>query len=93
LVIRAVDYRPRFAKELGKLSPELLAQAKDAIDGLLKNRIPTALRLHCVDKNANPKIFTIDVTSNKSHKISFHMEGDVAYLRRVGTHKEIDRLP
>lgn len=41
----------------------------------------------------NPSIFTIHATRNHSHKISFEIEGDVAIMRKIGTHKEIDRSP
>jgi hypothetical protein len=41
----------------------------------------------------SPKVSTIDVLPNKSYKISFKIDGTVAILRRVATHKTIDRTP
>lgn len=84
---------PRFDREMKGLKPDLLKAAKEAIQDLLKKPIPTIRRLHCVDKESRPKIFTIDVLSNKSYKISLEIDGDIAVLRRIASHKEIDRCP
>lgn len=91
--INGIRRLPRFDREMKGLKPDLLKAAKTAIEELYKNPSQTSLRLHCVNKEAKPKIFTIDVLSNKSYKISFHMEGEIAVLRRVASHKDIDRLP
>lgn len=66
---------------------------KDAVADWLKDPIPTSRRLHRLAGFNNPKVYTIDVFSNHSYKISLEIEGDTATLRRVGTHKVIDRSP
>lgn len=75
------------------LKPDVLAAAKDAIRDLFKDPIPAVRRLHSLSGYKNPKIFTIDVFSNKSYKISLEIDAGVANLRRVATHKEIDTRP
>lgn len=75
------------------LKPDVLAAAKEAIRDLYKHPIPKARRLHSLTGYKNPKVFTVDVFSNKSYKISLEIDDGVAILRRVATHKEIDVLP
>lgn len=36
-------------------------------------------------------MYSVDVTGNHAYKISLSIEGGVAVLRRVATHKRIDR--
>ena len=55
--------------------------------------IPRSLRLHALSGYKNPKVFTIDVTSNHAYKISLEIDGQTANLRRIGTHKVLDRAP
>lgn len=85
--------RPSFARSFSSLPDDIAALAIDALVDLLKTPTPTRLRLHKLSGYKNPKVFTIDVTSNHSHKISLEIDGSVAILRKVGTHKEIDRAP
>jgi hypothetical protein len=83
----------RFERDMKALPPEILEAAKDAIRDLFKLPIPAARRLHRLHGYRNPKVYTIDVLSNHSYKISLEIEGDVATLRRVATHKTIDSAP
>lgn len=75
------------------LSPDILQAAMEAIRDLLKAPIPATRRLHALRGYRNPKIYTIDVLSNHSYKISLEIDGDVANLRRIDTHKMIDSTP
>ncbi|MET0858792.1 MAG: hypothetical protein ABWY27_18750 [Telluria sp.] len=75
------------------LPPDILDAAKEAIRDLFKYPIPVARRLHRLHGYRNPKVYTIDVFSNHSYKISLEIEGDVANLRRVASHKVIDNAP
>lgn len=68
-------------------------EVDDAVRDLLSNPIPARRRFHSLEGYRNPRLFTIDVTSNKSHKISLEIDGTLATLRRIATHKEIDRAP
>lgn len=54
---------------------------------------PARLRFEKLTGYKNPSIYTIHVTRNHSHKLSFELVGNVAVLRKIGTHKEIDRAP
>jgi hypothetical protein len=75
------------------LPPDILEAAKDAIRDLFRDPIPASRRLHSLHGYKNPKVFTIDVTTNHSYKISLEINGQTANLRRISTHKVIDRAP
>lgn len=92
--ITAIDRsRQSFTRSFASLPDEIADLAIDAIADLLQNPPPARLRLHRLNGYKNPKVFTIDITANHSHKISLEIIGSVAVLRRAGTHKEIDRNP
>ena len=92
--ITAVDQtRPSFTRSFSALPNDIAELAIEAITDLLKSPPPARLRLHKLGGYKNPKIFTIDITSNHSHKISLEIDGNIAILRKAGTHKEIDRAP
>lgn len=92
--IVAIDRtRPSFVRSFSALPDDVAALAIDVIADLLKTPPPARLRLHKLGGYKNPKVFTIDITSNLSHKISLEIDGDIAILRKAGTHKEIDRAP
>jgi hypothetical protein len=93
LAIKVLRRKKRFQKEYGDLTPTLRMEVDQAIRDLMSNPIPSSRRFHSLGGHKNPKIYTIDVTPNKAYKISLEIEGDCATLRRVATHKEIDRLP
>jgi hypothetical protein len=92
-VIKKIIRKKKFDREMKGLKPDVLEAAKDAILDLFKDPIPSVRRLHSLSGHKNPKIFTIDVFSNKSYKISLEIDGELATLRRVATHKEIDANP
>lgn len=93
--IRAVDldYYNSFRASAKKLAPGIKEHLKSALKDLVKNPQPKRLRLEKLQGNNKPPVYTIHITPNHSHKMSFEIEGDVALLRLVGTHKEIDRKP
>ncbi len=83
-----------FQRDFKKLPPEIRDEVEECLKDLGSDPIPVSRRAHSVSpKGHKPTIFSLDVTSNKSHKLTFHLEGDTAVLRRVGTHKQIDRTP
>ncbi|MDH4425055.1 MAG: hypothetical protein QE495_01260 [Acidovorax sp.] len=83
-----------FLRDFKKLPLEIQQKVDECIKDLGRDPIPSVRRAHPVSpKGHKPTIFSLDITSNKSHKLTFHLEGDVAVLRRVGTHKQIDRTP
>lgn len=88
----SVTYTDAFKKDFGRLSADIKKLAKDCIADILKDPIPGARRAHNITpRGSKPTIYSVDVTPNKAYKLSFHLEGDVAVLRRVGTHRAIDR--
>lgn len=87
-----VAYLDSFKKDASKLDASTQRLIADCISVLLKDPIPGARRAHNLTPRGNkPTIYTVDLTPNKAYKLSFHMDGQVAVLRRVGTHKAIDR--
>lgn len=92
--IEAVDLTSRrFSNDYKSLPPEIKAQAAKAIADLVRNPMPGRLRFEKLSGLASPAVYTIHVTRNHSHKASFELVGTVARMRRIGTHKDIDRAP
>lgn len=92
LVIRGFDRKATFDKTL-KRHPELHEQVKEALNALKQDPRPKWIRFEKLSQYRNPAIYSIHVTKNHSHKITFEVEGDIAILRKLATHKEIDRNP
>lgn len=90
---KQVNFSEEFKKQYKKLPPDLKAAAQQVVSDLYKTPLPASLRFHSLGGYKNPKLYTVDVTGNKSHKISLEIDGEKAILRRIGTHKEIDRVP
>jgi mRNA-degrading endonuclease YafQ of YafQ-DinJ toxin-antitoxin module len=88
-----VDFTDLFKKQYKKLEPTLKAAAQQTIRDLSKVPLPASLRFHSLSGYKNPRLYTIDVMGNKAYKISLEIQGETAILRRVASHKEIDRLP
>lgn len=93
VAITGLTFTDGFARTLKKLPREIQEAAREALKGLTQNPRPAALRFHKLSGYKNPALYTIDATGNHSHKISLEVDGNVAILRRIGTHKEIDRNP
>lgn len=92
--IASVDMSsPGFGKSLKCIPPEKRAEALSAIKALLQDPMPQRIRFEKLVSYKNPAIYTIHITRNHSHKASFELIGATAVMRKVGTHKEIDREP
>lgn len=87
--IQSVRFTDQFLALFKKQSPEIQAATRQAVKDLVKNPHPKKYRL----EKQTPEAYTIHVTRNHSHKLSFELVGDTAILRKIGTHKEIDRAP
>lgn len=85
--------RASFVASFKRLPPSIREEAAHAIADLCRDPLPRRLRFEKLVGYKNPSIYTVHVTGNHSHKLSFELAGDTAILRRVGTHKEIDRAP
>lgn len=81
----------RFHKEYEKLPIEM----RDLVDGKLQDLAkaprPSGLAFEKLKGHTNPDIYTIHITGN--YKASLEIDGEIAFLRRVATHNEIDRAP
>lgn len=83
----------RFKRDFKSLSIDLQKQTLACIQDLGTDPIPAVRRAHSISPSGRrPQVFSVDVTPNKAYKMSFELEGNIAIVRRVGPHKEIDRL-
>lgn len=87
-MIRELDPSKRFLKDIKRLDAKLQEAVEQALEDMLKDPIPNGRRMEKIGS-----IYTIHVTGNHSHKLSFSIDGEVARLRRFGTHREIDDAP
>lgn len=93
VTVTAFRYSERFKAEFKALAPDVQTASKEALDLLLTHPSAKTLRLHTLTGFKKPTIFKIDVFTNKSWQITFELNGGVAELKRVSTHKSIDRAP
>lgn len=91
--IEKLDFTPRFQREFSALGPDLQREAAEVFKQMRQQPLPRTLRFHKLQGYRSPALYSVDVTGNKSHKISFSLEGDTAVLRRIAPHKQIDRSP
>lgn len=90
----AVHLTHKFSSDYAALPVDIRRAVDRCIADLARDPLPGSRRAHAVTaKGHKPTVFSLDVTPNKSHKLSFHLEGNVAVLRRVATHRQIDRGP
>ena len=90
----SVQLTQAFEKDFAGFPGDIQRAILGCIRDLEQEPIPAGRRVHSVSaKGKKPTIYSADVTSNKSYKLTFHIEQRVAYLRRVATHKQIDRSP
>lgn len=82
-----------FKRCVKRLSAEVKEALISALQDLKRDPQPARLRLEQLSGYRRPDIYTIHITTNHSHKASFEIDGTTAIMRRVGTHKEIDRTP
>lgn len=87
--IKRVQYSDAFHRQYARLPKEIQQCARKAVKDLVADPHPKRYRL----EKQTGEIWTIHVTANHSHKLSFTLDGETALLRKIGTHKEIDRAP
>ena len=90
--IQRIERTDAFKRDFKRLNLQLQKMVEEAIRDLVKDPVPASRRFHAIVAG-RPKVYSIDVTGNKSHKISLELQGSTCTLRRVGTHREIDRNP
>lgn len=80
-----------FERQYKKLPPEIKKLIPDKLNDLQNTPRPAGLRFEKLKGYSNPNIYTIHITGN--YKLSFEIDGNIAHLRCVGNHNEIDRNP
>lgn len=82
-----------FQRALKRIPAGIRAVVDEAIADLFRDPIPGRLDFKKLSGFRNPNIYTITIGGNHAYKLSLEIQDGVAVLRRVGTHKEIDRSP
>ena len=93
LTVTGFRYTVCFERDLKRAPPDIRQDAKTALERLKANPASNSLRCHPLPGYGRPLLYKIDVTTNRAWQITFEMEGTIAALRRIGTHKLLDREP
>jgi plasmid maintenance system killer protein len=81
----------RFHKDYSSLETSLKDLVDSKLQDLTKHPMPPGLRFEKLKGYSEPDIFSIHI--NGSFKVTMEIQGQIASLRRVGNHDEIDRAP
>lgn len=90
--IARVSYTESFKQDLDRAPVDVRSAALDAIGRLVENPRAKSLRVHTLN-GYRPTIFKFDVFPNRSWQISFELVGEDCTLRRLRTHRAMDRDP
>lgn len=93
IIITGFAYSERFRADLSGAPVDVVRAARSALQMLQTNPRARSLRLHPLTGLPKPTVWKIDVHANHSWQITFELNGTVAELKRLGTHKSIDRDP
>lgn len=93
LVITGFAHSVRFAADLRAAPIDVQQAALAALQLLQAHPGAKSLRLHNLKGIPKPTVWKIDVYANHAWQITFELNGQVAELKRLGTHKTIDRDP
>jgi prephenate dehydrogenase len=93
LTIESFAYSERFKSEFQKLKPDVQTAVREALETLKSNPEAKVLRLHPLTGLSKPMVWKIDVFANHSWQVTFELNDKTAELKRVATHKSIDRSP
>jgi len=91
--IEKLSYSARFQAEFKALSSDAQKACIEALKTLQSHPQSKSLRLHTLKGMPKPTIWKIDVYTNHSWQVTFELVGTTAELKRIGTHKAIDRDP
>lgn len=91
--VERFDYSERFKDELRSLPPDVVEAVRSALKELQRHPRSKSLRLHPLTGLPKPTVWKIDVFTNHSWQVTFELNGTTAELKRIGTHKSIDRDP
>ena len=92
---KVTAFRPAecFKRDLKRAPLDVQESVRTVIEKLLTNSAAASLRCHPLSGYGRPLLYKVDVLSNHSWQITFEMDGTTAILRRLGTHKQLDRDP
>ncbi len=93
LTVNGFKRTARFDADVRKAPPDIVAAAETALKKLQENSRAGCLRMHPMQGLPKPMVFKLDVLANHSWQITFEMHHETAHLRRLATHKSIDRRP
>lgn len=91
MVIKRWSKSKRFHKDYCGLTNEQKDLTDQKLQDLTQDPRPAGLRFEKLEGRSNPDIYTFHVTGN--YKCSLEIDGAKAFLRRVGSHDDIDRAP
>ena len=91
VVVKRWQKLKRFHRDYEKLTMQQRDLVDQKLQDLAKNPIPAGLRFEKLKGYSNPDIYSIHIDGN--YKATMEFQGSTAYLRRVGTHDDIDRAP
>jgi len=91
IVVKRWEKSKRFHRDYDKLTMAQRDLVDQKLQDLSKDPRPPGLRFEKLKGYANPDIYSIHVDGN--YKATMEIDGSVAFLRRVGTHDDIDRAP
>jgi len=91
--IERFAFSERFQAEFQKLQPDVIKAVKEALELLQNYPAAKSLRLHPLTGLPKPTVWKIDVFTNHSWQVTFELNGTTAELKRVSTHKSINRDP
>lgn len=90
----SVKFSAKFLRDFKGLSGDLCDAVHACLLDIEKEPIPQTRRVHSVTPRGHkPTIFTVDVKSNHSWKLSFVRVRQTVWALRVATHREMDRDP
>lgn len=94
LGLKGTETTSTFDNDFKRLPEDIKELVIDCLKTLRKNEpLPAKLRFNKLSGYKNPNVYAVHVTRNHAYKLTFEIIDGVARLRRVGTHKEIDRSP
>lgn len=82
---------PGFVRSFKKISDRQMVI--DAMADLLLDPLPMRLDFKKLKGYKNPNIYTVTICGNHAYKLSLEIKDEVAILRRVAAHKQIDDNP
>ena len=91
--ISAYRFSASFQQDFQAAPVDVRNAVGGVLQKLLANSNSGSLRCHSLSGYGKPSLFSIDVFANHSWKITFTVDGVEAELRRLATHKAIDRDP